>query len=475
MLHKVSIGLLFFLTCSNAQNIVEDDLGGFAAERVKEKNLEVSDDLAGFGEEVVLDSSIENKDESIFSLGGNLAFKTSAGYKKHKVDGIEYSGINQAQTSLSLQLDSKLSEKWKMRISTNMFYDAIYDLYSHNNYSNDIKDDYRTQIRVDDAYIQGKINSNIDLKVGRQIVVWGKSDSLRVTDVINPLDNRLPGMTDIEDLRLSVGMAKLDYYFGKWNFSFIAIGENRIMIEAPPRSEFFPVDEIFPSAPNPFLELKTPSNSLNNMQYAMAANGVFSGWDLSFYAAHVLDQKWHFDNVQGSTPLSDITRVVNKIDMLGTAINIATGSWLLKSEIAFLSGVGYNTTADEKNRLDVLFGFDYMGVKDAVISLEVVNRHIFNHEAQMRYQSDYVDNDEMQTAIRFTKSYLNDTINASVLLSMFGSSWENGGFARIWVKYDIMDGVSANIGIVDYIGGDRPFMEANKENDRVFADITYSF
>ncbi|QOY53554.1 DUF1302 domain-containing protein [Candidatus Sulfurimonas marisnigri] len=478
MINKVSLYVLFFLTCSNvyAQNIVEDDLGGFEVEAVQEKTVEVSDDLAGFGEEEVsLESSTENKEENIFSLSGNLAFKTSAGYKKHKVDGIEYSGINQAQTSLSLQLDSKLSEKWKMRISTNMFYDAIYDLYSHNNYSSDIKDDYKTQIRIDDAYVQGKINSNIDLKIGRQIVVWGKSDSLRVTDVINPLDNRLPGMTDIEDLRLSVGMAKLDYYFGKWNFSFIAIGENRIMIEAPPRSEFFPVDEIFPSAPNPFLELKTPSNSLNNMQYAMAANGVFSGWDLSFYAAHVLDQKWNFDNVQGSVPLIGITRVVNKINMLGTAINIATGSWLLKSEIAFLSGVGYNSTADEKNRLDVLFGFDYMGIKDAVASFEVVNRHIFNHENQMKNQSDYVDKNEMQTALRFTKSYSNDTLNTSALLSMFGSNWENGGFTRIWVEYEIMDAVSANLGVVDYIGGDRPFMEANKENDRIFADITYSF
>jgi len=275
-------------------------------------------------------------------------------------------------------------------------------------------------------------------------------------------------MTDIEDLRLSVGMAKLDYYLGSWNFSFMAIAESRTMLEAPARSEFFPVDSIFTATPDPFSDLKTPSSSWDNMQYAVAANGVFSGWDLSFYGAHVLDQKWHFEN-------SFTTRAINKIDMLGSAINIVSGSWLLKSEVAYISGIAYNSTADEKNRLDMLVGFDYMGIRDTTISLEIANKHIFDYEAQMRDQADYVDKDEMQTAIRLTRSFLNDSLDVTALLSMFGSKWENGGFARVWLDYEIADALSANFGVVDYIGGDKIFMEATENNDRVFADITYSF
>lgn len=457
MLKKLNIVLVFLALNISANEVISDDLGGF-------------------GEEIVtLEAADVQIKQSSTKLSGDLAFKTSAGYKKHTVDGIDYSGFNQAQTSLFLQLDSELADDWKFRISANMFYDAIYDMYSHNDYSSEIEDEYKTELRLDDTYIQGKLSSALDLKVGRQIVVWGKSDSIRITDVINPLDNRLPGMTDIEDLRLSVGMAKLDYYFDEWNISAMFIAENRIMLEAPAWSEFFPVNGIFAVAPDPFLELKTPSSSFGNMQYALAVNGVFSGWDLSFYAAHVLDQKWHFDHVQGSVPLADTSRIVNKIDMLGSAINIASGNWLLKSEIAYISGIGYNSTADEKNRLDALVGFDYTGLRDTVISLEVANRHIFDYEVQMKNQADYVDEDEMQTAIRLTRSFSNETINATALISMFGSSWEDGGFTRVWVDYEIMDALSANIGVVDYIGGDKPYMDSIKDNDRIFADITYSF
>ena len=487
MLRKIlissSAAILIASSTLYANENIEDDLSGFDSEEVVETTQEEAD-LSGFGEEASDLSGFDDEssndivsdetpvvEEGRVTIGGDLAFKSSYGYKKHEVNGIEYSGFNQAQTSLFLELDAKLFDDWKLKISGDIFYDAIYAMHSNTNYSDDILDAYQTQIRLDDTFIQGKITSSLDAKIGRQIVVWGKSDSIRVTDVINPLDNRTPAMTDIEDLRLSVGMAKFDYYVGSWNLSAMLIGESRIMEEAPARSEFFPVDNIFPIAPNPFIELITPSSSWDNMQYAFAANGIFSGWDLSFYGANVLDQKWHIDAVKQK-------RIVYKVKMLGSALNIVSGSWLIKSEIAYLNGVKYNSTTDAKNRLDILVGFDYMGIKDTVLSLEVANRHIYDYESQMSQlvsRPDYVEKNEMQTAIRATRSFYNDSLNATSLLSIFGSSWENGGFARVWIDYELADAVGVNFGVVDYLDGDKPFAKAIKDNDRIFADITYSF
>ena len=471
-----------YINSLEAQTL-EDDLAGFSDEPISQDldgfSQESDEDLQGFEDEMPTQVQTEQtQDTSSYTLSGNLAFKTSVGYQQHAVEGIEYSGFNQAQTALYLQFDTRLNEKWKLRISGDAFYDAIYALRSHSNdYAQEILNDYQSQLRLDDTYIQGSITDSLDLKIGRQIVVWGKSDSIRITDVINPIDNRLPGMTDIEDLRLSVGMAKFDYYLDNWNISAMIIAENRIMREATPRSEYFPVDTVFTvpgGVVDPFPSLITPSTSWDNMQYALAFNGVFEGWDLSFYAADVLDQKWHF--IQSPSPTEPLSnRTVSKIKMLGSAINMSKGSWLYKAEIAHIDGIKYNNTQDEKRRLDALIGVDYMGIRDTTLSLELANRHIFEYEARMQFQADFVDEDEMQTALRLTRSFENDTINLTALLSMFGREWEYGGFARISFEYELMDAVSANFGIVDYIGGDRPFMEAIKNNDKVFADISYSF
>jgi len=488
MLKKLSlISSILLVSSLMSDATMEEDLGGFDNE---EAVSEVSTDLDGFGEdldgfasaEADIDDTLhveKEKDDNIFRLSGDIAFKTSAGYLKHSVKAhktdmkaIEYSGVNQAQIALYLQLDAKINDDWKLKISGDGFYDAIYDLHPNNNYNDDILDAYRTQLRFDDTYIQGRLSSDLDVKIGRQIVVWGKSDSIRITDVINPTDNRLPGMTDIEDLRLPTTMAKLDYYLGDWNFSAMAIAESRIFIEAAPRGEFLPVDKVFPDgAPDPFIELVQPSTSWDDMQYAFAANGVFSGWDLSFYGADVLDSKWHID------PISK-KRVVSKIKMLGSAVNIAYGSWLLKSEVAYVDGVKYNSTDDAKNRLDLLAGFDYMGFKDTVVSLEVANKHIYDYESQMSQiiaKPDYTYKDEMQTAFRISKNYLNDSLTASALVTLFGQEFQYGGFARVWLEYEVADAVGLNLGVVDYLDGDKPFPKAIRDNDRVFADLTYSF
>lgn len=466
----LSLSLFSILSYQNlhAEDSLDDDLGGFESEMAEDDSMA---ELDGFGDDDSTDEVVEPSAPKVepqnYTLSGDLAFKTSSALHSHTVDGVEYGGINQAQISLFLQFDYKISDDWKFRMSGDAFYDSIYDIRTNNNYNNDVTDTYKTQFMMQDAYLQGRITSNLDMKIGHQIVVWGKSDSIRITDVINPLDNRLPGMTDIEDLRLSVGMIKADYYLGEWNLSTMIIATNKIMLEAAPRGEFFPVDSIFPSAPNPFMPLVEPAYNTENLQFAFAANGVFSGWDLSFYLADVFDSKWHINQTTNE-------REVSKIQMAGSAINIATGSYLLKSELAFINGIKYNSTQDEKARFDALIGVDYMGIKDTVLSLEIANRHIFDYENQMII-SDYVEQNEMQTAMRVTRSFENDTINANALLSMFGLSWENGGFARVWVEYDVIDAVVANLGLVDYIGGDKVLFEAIKENDRIFADISYSF
>jgi hypothetical protein len=161
--------------------------------------------------------------------------------------------------------------------------------------------------------------------------------------------------------------------------------------------------------------------------------------------------------------------------MAGGALNIAYGSWLLKTEAAYLDGVRYNSTTDAKIRLDALVGFDYMGFKNTTISLEVANRHIYDYESVMEVNMDFVKKDELQTALRYTQNFLNDTLDISALLSMFGSSFEDGGFSRVWLEYDIIDALNTEFGYVEYIGGDKPFLELNKDNDRFFANIKYSF
>ena len=472
----------------------DSDLSGFDEE---EESLDgfSDDDLDGFGDENAQETQTNEYEEppkisamqnliGESSLSGSLSFKTTVGLEKHEVEEIEYSGVNQAQTALALQFDKKLSSDWRLRISGDAYYDAIYDINDHNDYNDEILEQYRTQLRFDDTYIHGRLTNEIDLKAGRQIVIWGKSDNIRITDVINPTDNRLPGVTDIEYIRLPTTMAKFDWYVDDWGLSAMLITEARVSISPPVGSEFLPIDTgllgtvtlpITPvTTPVNTPEVIEPSSSFDNLQYGLAANGVFSGWDLSFYAANVFDKDNHSEEViaAGSTPSNF---VYSKIYMLGTAFNMVKGSWLIKGEAAFLNGLNYSTTSDEKNRLDTLVGLEYMGFRDTSMSLELANRHIFGYEDVMENAPDGEEQNSIQTIIRVTRNFMHETLSVTALANILGPDFNQGGFARVWGEYELGDALSLDLGVVFYQGGTNAYFEAIKANDRVFADLTYSF
>jgi hypothetical protein len=301
------------------------------------------------------------------------------------------------------------------------------------------------------------------------------------------LDNREPGMVDIEDLRLSETMTRLDYYFGDWGLSSIVIHEPRLEIEAAFGSDYRPSD-VFgtPISSAVFPDRLDPDWRFDNTQYAMSLDGHLRGWDISFYAAHVYDNRFDIKIVNNTT-----LRTVDMIDMAGVASNFVVGGWLFKAEAAFISDINYRST-ENKNRLDTLVGFDYLGIKDVVISLEIANRHIFDHEEQMLTLTlqdaaasntfpDFVRQDSVQGALRTSYSFNHDNATITYLMSLTGGSGPganfDGGFQRLWLDYKYTDAISLSAGAVDYVAGDGiiPFFSAIKDNDRVYAEIRYDF
>ena len=153
------------------------------------------------------------------------------------------------RTRAGLQLDLTLPHAWQARVAGSGFYDYAYLINGRGEYTNKVLDRYEWDADVGELWVEGPLLPALDLKLGRQVVNWGRSDTLRVLDVLNPVDNREPGLLDLVDLRLPVGMAKLSYYpHPGWSVTGIAIPEIRFSIDPAYGSDFFPGPAPLPPA-----------------------------------------------------------------------------------------------------------------------------------------------------------------------------------------------------------------------------------
>jgi len=355
----------------------------------------------------------------------------------------------------------KLDNGNKIKGNLKGYHDYIYDL-DGSNYVATPKD-YENEVNLNELTLEGGINSKLDFKVGRQIVVWGKSDSIRITDILNPLDNRTPGLVDIKNLRLGRTMSKLDYYVDEYNFSAIALHENRFTKNPVQYSDFKPTAVDKPT--------NMPADSLKNTGVALSLTGAFEGYDMGLYFADTYVDKPYLKN--------GILHYDNKSKMVGAAYNQVVDSFLLKAEVAHFDQIKYNTAANttiESARTDVLLGMEYNGITDGSIAYEIALREIHDYTSTINIAlNGYKQEKEYQQVIRFNQAYFNQTLDLSVVLSAMGSSAQDGGSARVTLDYAIDDQVSVSGGVIDYIGGDNLMIDSYKENDRIFAKVTRSF
>ena len=424
--------LIFVLCAVVAQGADEDLLEGF------------EDD--GFGDGVAV-AQPQGDSFTLQSYGFEGKLTQEIAYAYHNQP--PHDKVNSLRSTLFLEYNHELFDGWKIKLNGNAFYDWSYLAKGREKFSKEDKDALESQIELFDAYIQGSLTQNLDLKLGRQVVVWGKSDTIRVVDILNPLDNRRPGMVDIEDLRLPVTMAKFDYYIDKWHITPIAILEQRKDKLPPFKGDFNPYPLPIPSIHKP-----------KKLSFALNVGGEFEGYDVDFYYANTY-QNFEFYPKQSI----DITK---KVNMLGAAANVVTGSLLVKGEVAYFHNYRYAQDSTKYKRLDMLVGVEYNGISETTLSVDLADKRFIDTLPQN------AERDNLQGAFRITSDFMHQTLHANYLISVFGKRFDAGGYQRLWVDYDVSDSIKTTVGLVDYLGGNL-FFDAISDNDMVFAQCSYSF
>lgn len=363
--------------------------------------------------------------------------------------------LSSAKILTDLNAEYKLGDNTKISGNLKAYYDFIFDT---NNHYTTTPDGYRNELNFNTFAIEGSINNNLDFKIGRQIVVWGKSDSIRITDILNPLDNRTPGLVDIKNLRLGRMMSKLDYYQNALKLSVALLHENRFSKNPKFGSDFKTKAD---------LAENKPSNRLKNTGIALSLSAEFSGYDFGvYYADTYLDQPYL---------KADVLQFDNQTKMLGFAYNKVIDSFLLKTEVAYFDAIKYAELDTTKSRIDSLIGVEYTGITDGTISYELALRKINHYENEINTApNNFTQQKTYQHALRFTQSYLNQTLDLTAMLGVFGKKGDEGGFTRVSLDYAIDDKISISGGIIDYISGST-LTDSIKNNDRIFTKISYSF
>ena len=469
-------------------------------------------------------------------IGGSLATGVVWNYLSHTVadshvdsDGVppaeppggrtDYGGLSRLDLDGMLQIDVQLPHEWQARAEVLAWYDFAYTIQGRSDYNAAVLDVYEWQVDTGEVYLSGPISGAFDLTIGRKIVNWGRSDTFRVVDVVNPLDNKEPGLVDIEDIRRARGMVKLDYQSGRWAGQALLLVEHRYDRQPPPGSDFFPwVDLRDIPDPPPALGLtkaqlaallgqlageafasEPPTQRVDRWgatpEFGLALTGIFSGWDFSLYAARLYQNRTtviiNLPTVRPPGILTDEDRIT----MVGGGGNYTFGAWLVKAELAWLDELDYvylqtntgSTPGDsplaayriersQVSRVDWMLGVEYYGITNVNVALELAHRHVLGYVDELQYLPNYVYRDNVEVALRVSSEHLNARLKPTLLaLVLANERGFAGATLRLSADYELRGGLIGTLGYLHFFGADQIPFDTWDANDRLFAKLKLSF
>ena len=139
----------------------------------------------------------------------------------------------------------------------------------------------RTGIELREAFLS-YTKGNVDLRMGRQIIVWGVADALRLTDCVSPFDYTEFLAQDYDDIRIPVNALRARYTWKNLTLEAVCIPVSTFgIVPTDPRNPW----ALRPTATSlPYtidLESDKPAKRLANMEFGGRLCLNLSGLDLS--------------------------------------------------------------------------------------------------------------------------------------------------------------------------------------------------
>lgn len=365
-----------------------------------------------------------------------------------------------------------LSSRNRLRLKGTFYAEDATGFISLDLEQNNVLED-QDELRLREAYID-YFSENWDVRIGRQIIVWGKTDGLQVLDAVSPWDYTEFLARDFEDLRIGVDAIRWRWLGSDWNLELIYLPKFEPARQAPAGSPW-QFSLIADSAPAlPVAAAEEPEFTLENGEYGARLSFYKSWGDFSLVALRSwTDDALPFAAMNSALRSPGVRLEYQRINIFGAAVSVPSGSVVYRAEAAYYQGAEFAISTAEgfgrqrSGQLKWVAALEWTGPANLTVSAQVTDSQMLDHHPSMPLE----EHMPMAT-LSISKLLYRETLNLSVF-SFVGL--EHGDtFSRFSADYSLSDAVHLLAG-VDVFTGDTGYLAAFNDNDEAWMKFNFSF
>ncbi len=368
----------------------------------------------------------------------------------------------------------KVTSRARLRLEARADFDWLYGFYSVDAEKNWIISE-ETGIDTQEFWIE-HVADAWDIRMGRQIIIWGQADGVQITDVISPPDLTESITRDLDEIRMPVDAVRLRMLGNAITSELIVIPVFRAAVypQGDDNPWAMPQADMAGSSMR-FLPTEKPDTTLENMEIAARVSGYFSGLDVAASIFYTWDDTpaLHpgMETTNGEEALV-ISPRHHRLTIFGLAFSRPWSDFVFRGEAAFYRGqyLPCSSPVSEpfaKNLVKWLAGVDWTPGSNWTITAQIVGQSIFDHDACLAAQAD-----SLLGTLNISKTLMNERLTLSSMLYL---DCDNSGiYDRFKADYEVSDGFHLSAGLDIFEGNDGQF-KIYENNSQVWFKAKYNF
>jgi hypothetical protein len=398
--------------------------------------------------------------------------------------GIEDNKSSEASLTLLPRLGASFSNSLWLEASARIRIDAAdelepkeprYDTYSVASAPWTFNDEGSAELR--DFYLNWSIG-NSQLRLGKQQIVWGSLDGVKVLDQMNPQSFREFILADFEDSRINLWSAYLDTRIAGWRTELVwtpdttghDIPESRAWFEfQAPRFRY----GAEPGSPLPEITTDLPTSVIEDATYGLRLSRQFGSFDLRLQAQSGLDYE-PLGRVKAASSGVVLEQYYQRREVYGLSFEGALGGIVLRGETAYQPQRDFNTRTEfgldsnEADQWTAALAMDIDGPWNTFINAQYVYDSVFNEsESLVRPSNDHI------ATVFLRRSFAYDALIAE--LRWYGTLDEGDGLGRASLSWILTDSITVDLGGDVFWGNDNGLFGQFADRDRVSATVSITF
>jgi len=439
-------------------------------------------------------------------IGENLEY---AGYLKTEVWLKNYNdeshlSLSSFKNTFDLEVEYKLSENWTFFFHPRYFYDFAYDLRDdYNSYfdKNQFKMGHTQRTEwLRDCYLDFT-SDKLDIRIGKQQVVWGQADGLPFLDRVMPFDLTYYWLPDFADIRIPLWMIKVEYSPEiNSTLQFLLIPDFEVSRSAPAYAPFaFKANNDFETwkasqealGKGVHKDLYRPGKKFKNSRVGLRWRSMLGDIDYTLnWLYGYTNSAYNYSEGTDSSGNYYFSRRNKLSHLIGFSFNksfINPGlfeGWTLRGEFAYIHNepTYYGTDGSRKrtertDKYTYVLGFDKTFFTNWDFSLQfsqfIHGKKTFEgYQVINSYTYGLMEKIENTLTLKIVTDFMHERLKPEVLV-IYGD--DNDGRISFKAKFEVRDNLWFTLGYHHFWGPPRGSNGQFRNNDHLVLEAKYTF